>query len=54
MHGRNRLFAALAAYLVLGALAWSSLDGAWRAGVLLWLGALALLSWVHGRRQDRN
>ncbi len=52
MHGRSRLIAALGSYLALGALAWSSLDREWRAGVLIWLGALAVLTWVHARRQD--
>ena len=49
---RPRFYKALLAYVVLGALAWTTLDGNWRWFVLILLAGLALKSWVHLRRLE--
>jgi uncharacterized membrane protein len=49
---RPRFYKALLAFAVLGALAWTTLDGRWRWFVLIVLAGLALKSWVHLRRLE--
>ena len=54
MSNRRRLLRALGAYAVLAAAAGFRLDGKLRAAVLILLGALALLTWIHARRQPET
>lgn len=49
-----RLRTALLAYLVLAVLAALTLDGVWRAGVLVFLGGLAVKSWIAVEKRRRG
>jgi len=49
-----KLRSALLAYAVIAVLAGLTLDGVWRAGVWVFLGALALKSWLAKAKERRE
>jgi hypothetical protein len=49
---KNKLAIAMCAYVVLGLLAWRTLEGEFRWIIWVLMGALALKTWVASKRQD--
>jgi hypothetical protein len=49
---RKRFYRGLGGYAALAVLAWFTLDGDWRLGVLVILGALLAKSWIDLKKSE--
>jgi hypothetical protein len=50
----NKLYLAMVCYIMLGSLAWFTLDGSFRLATLIFLGGLAVKTWLVTLRRDQE